>query len=280
MLNHFLRLLGRAAEDFPSLLGGNWVSLFLPMLVYSIKEGNALRRGWSSMSVQFWKDTKILGCIYVALFVWAVIHTTYRDHMELAGAVVSGQSKLAEKTIQLTGCTTNLGNAGNTIRDKQSLVDTLQKTMVSMQGPQAQQQANIGSCISNLAKMNPIIREKISVIPVGFGTQSATGRINDPKGLIIAYLYELFIITNEPERNFSGDLKCSKDFTFINNPDISPRDSVMMIMKSSSPPKLVASNEYLITVESTGIEWNPSHPAFMTVRTTEKDFGCTFTPQE
>ena len=211
----FLRLLGRSAEDYPYLLGGNWISLLLPILVYAIKEGNALRRGWDSMRVQFWKDTKILGLIYAALFVWAVVHTTYRDHMDLSGALVSSHSKLQANLVELHTCTSNFNSAGGTIRDKQSLVDT-QKTMISMQGPEAQQQANIASCIANLAKMNPVIREKITIIPF-IGSLDVTGHFpvsensnGAQRGLIKSLHFGDFVVTNEPERNFHGTLRCDQ----------------------------------------------------------------------
>lgn len=213
----------------------------------------------------------------MAVFVLYSFFAAWQDEHRNTGSVISDKSVLSA---QLGSCQGTVQSTQSRLREKETIADAFQKAFVAMQGPQAQQQANIGSCITNLAKMNPVIREKVSVIPVSFGTITLNGRVNDTKGLVMAYLSELFIITNEPERIFNGDLKCTKDFTFVNPPDINPRETVSMLMKTSTQPKLVAPNEYMITVDATGTEWNPSHPAFMTIRTTEKDFGCTFSPQE
>ena len=225
-----------------------------------------------------WKATlRLWAVVLLAFFVGHTLDIVRADSESKAGTITNQDSAISKDDSNLSQCRDIIIARDGTVRDKQSLADTFQKAFMSVQGPQAQISANLATC---MAKMNPAIREQISVIPVGFGTQSANGRVNDPKGLVIAYMFELFIITNEPERIFNGDLKCDKDFTFLNGPDLTPRNTVTASMRSGTPPRFIAPNEYLITVDATGTEWNPSHPAFMTIRTTDKALGCTFTPQE
>src|SRR6185437_9287253 len=84
MWAHFWHLLWRSLVYFPSELSGNWLSIvFLPIALYVIVEG--IRYGWRSMVKKaFGRDAGILVGMYVLLFCWAVIHTVYQDHINLA----------------------------------------------------------------------------------------------------------------------------------------------------------------------------------------------------
>ena len=78
---HIWHLLWRSLVDFPSVISGNWISVMLPVVVFSIKEINTLRQGgWSAVSKQIERDTLVMGGIYFLLFSWVVVQTIYRDH--------------------------------------------------------------------------------------------------------------------------------------------------------------------------------------------------------
>jgi hypothetical protein len=286
MFIHLLRLLERSAESFPSLLGGNWISLILPLVIFILAEGNDLRRGGlATMKTKIGKDTVILVCAYFALFIWAVIHTTYRDHVDLVASSATNRGLLqGEQSKDLT-CMANLNKALSTITDKQDLIDTIQKAFVSSQAPQAQQAANIASCINNLAKMNPIIREKITVVPLAIGTVDIQGhfpiKTTDKLTGVLPkrYIFELLVITNEPERGFHGVLKCAQAFDFIETPVVGTDAGAIMVTGNS--PKAIDDSSYEIRYDATNTEWNPSHPAMMRVSSKVESLRpCSFTTLE
>lgn len=127
--------------------------------------------------------------------------------------------------------------------------------------------------------MNPVVREKIDVIDVPIGAMNSKGRFVGPNTLVKSYVSELLIITNEPERNFHGDLKCGKNFFILQPPRINTASSVVMM--ASNPPKVIADDEYEIDVNETGAEWNSTHPAYMQVNSYDRNLGpCTFTPEK
>jgi hypothetical protein len=153
------------------------------------------------------------------------------------------------------------------------------------------QQRDISSCVVSLGKMNPIIREKITVVSVPLGWEDSLGHFPlslktpikpatpAPDVLPKRYVFELLIITNEPERKFYGNLKCDSAFNFIDPPFISPES--LAGMRSPSVPRNIAPNQYELRYDATGTEWNPSHPAFMRVITQRESLGsCVFTPND
>ncbi len=256
------------------------MSLLLPAIIFFLVEGNELRTGGlTAMKTKLGKNSIFLICAYVLLFAWAVIHTTYRDHMDLAAAVGIEHSELVDSSNQLSGCEGNLGSATGIIRDKQSLVDTLQKTMISMQGPEAQQQANIASCISNLAKMNPIIMRKITVIAVPLATTDMVGHLNPKTPLSKRYITELFVITNFATTDFHGILTCGSPFRILSGPAIDSEDTLMYV--GGQGPKSLSDRSYEIRYRQLNAEWNTTHPAYLQIQTNDPTpNGCSFTPTE
>ncbi|MDX6456349.1 MAG: hypothetical protein QOE55_46 [Acidobacteriaceae bacterium] len=212
----------------------------------------------------------------VASFCLYAIFAAWQDEHRNAAAAITEKSSYAS---QFNECAVDLKGARSTLRDKESLADSLQRGIVALSGPQAQQAANIASCINNLAKMNPIIHEKISVIQSPFATLGYDGKMVNRNSPLKRYITELFVITNEPERTFHGKLKCSKDYRISIPPSIQP--FAEMVMTGSEPPKMIASNEYEVAVDATGTEWNPSHPAYMQVISDDDNLGlCSFSPEE
>jgi hypothetical protein len=280
MLSHLLRLLERSAEAFPSLLGGNWVSLILPLIIFILAEGNDLRKGGLIvMKERVQKNTLFLLCAYGLLFIWAVVHTTYRDHVDLVVSAQRSHQLLQGEQSQGISCSANLDKANSTVVDKQSLIDTLQQTLVASQGPQQQQAANIASCITNLAKMNPIIRLRTPVIMVPFATQDVQGRIDPKNSLLTKYITELFILTNVEQQTFSGILECANPFTILQGPNINSESR--LITNGTPPPMPKGDRSYEIRVEQSNTVWNTSHPAYLRVIGNEGNpGGCKFTPTE
>ena len=225
---------------------------------------------------------KAIVLIYAPFAAFKLIQVVYDDHVELVN-----RSHLAEHTIQnnkagfiaaVTTCQQSLTEAQGFARQKATLADSLQQGILSLQGPQAQQAANITSCINNLSKLNPVIHEKISVIEIPLGSINLKNEFVGSNTLVKKNLIEAFIITNEPEHSFRGDLKCVNNFQIIENPTIQPYAQIVMM--GSSAPRPIASNEYEIAVEVTGTEWNPSHPAYLKALTLSDHLGdCKFTPE-
>lgn len=194
------------------------------------------------MKARVEKNTVILIALYIFLFAWAVVHTIYRDHIDLTAKSQRNHLLFEGEQSKYAACGASLNKDSSTITDKQGLIDTLQNAFVASQGPQQQQAASIASCITNLAKMNPTIREKITVIPIFIGTADIQGRFpikrNDRLNTVLSkgYINELLIITNEPERNFHGILKCAQAFDFIDTPAVGTDAAAMIV--SEIPQRL------------------------------------------
>ena len=222
-----------------------------------------------NISWQAYVSIVVTFCLYAIFAAW-------QDEHRNTAAANTEKSSYAS---QFNECTVDLKGVRGTLRDKESLADSLQRGIFALAGPQAQQAANIASCINNLSKMNPIIREKISVIQSPFATVGYDGKEVNRNSPLKRYITELFVITNEPERTFHGKLECSKDFRISVPPSIQP--FAEMVMTGSEPPKMIAGNEYEIAVNATGTEWNPAHPAYMQVISDDENLGlCSFRPEE
>jgi len=100
MFAHFTHLIVRSILLFPTVLSGNWLSIFVPLLFYAVREGSSLRRGWSEMKVDFWRDTKIVVAVYAVLFAWAIIQEVYRDHIDLVGHALQMKQRADSLEVQ------------------------------------------------------------------------------------------------------------------------------------------------------------------------------------
>jgi hypothetical protein len=225
------------------------------------------------------KNTIILVCAYGALFIWAVIHTTYRDHMDLTANAQRNHKLFQGEQSKELACSSKLDKDGVTITEKQDLIDTLQEAFVAAQGPQQQQAASISSCITNLAKMNPIIRLKISVVMAPFATMDVQGHIDPKQATVKKQVTELFIITNVEQQNFRGVLECARPFTISAGPFI---DSESRFFSNGTPEQIPKSDRaYEIRVEQTNTVWNSSHPAYLRVMSeVPNPGGCKFMQSE
>jgi len=227
------------------------------------------RRNKTELAWQSYAFIMFMFCLYSFFAAW-------QDEHRNTGQVAREKSDYAS---QLNSCQSEFRSIQGTLRDKQSLADTLQKAFTAQQGPQAQQAANIASCINNLVKMNPQIREHISVVMVPIASMDLKGRIDPGRVLLTRYMTELFVLTNIPENQFHGILKCANRFDFQQVPQILTEATV--IMTGTGPPKPLTDNSYEIRVDQSSTQWNPSHPAFMRVIGNDKNIGsCTFTPIE
>jgi hypothetical protein len=167
----------------------------------------------------------------------------------------------------------------------QGLNASQRQTIDKQQQANDAQQRDVSSCVVSLGKMNPVIRERISVVPVSIGTYDIAGHIpisaqHAPTTIIPKrFMTELFIITNEPERNFHGTLKCDDPFDFLDTPVV-PTDAGAT-MRSGNPPVRINDGSYEIRYDATSTEWNPSHPAYMRVSSKSQNLGkCSFVPME
>jgi hypothetical protein len=99
MWNSFLHLTWRSLVYFPVSLSSNWLSISLPAIIWAMREGLRVRKsGWGAMN---WKtigvDTWLMVGAYAALFLWAVIHTVYSDHILLRAQNQLLQSELTQR---------------------------------------------------------------------------------------------------------------------------------------------------------------------------------------
>jgi len=85
---HFVNLVVRSLGYMPSIISQNWVSIFLPLVVFIVRESVRLRKeGWRAMNwTKVRNDSLWMIGVYVLLFGWAVIHTVYTDHVYLTDA--------------------------------------------------------------------------------------------------------------------------------------------------------------------------------------------------
>lgn len=89
MLLHFWHLVWRSLVFMPSIISGNWVSIFFPLVLFLAREGIRIKNeGLRTMNwMKVGQDAVLMVCAYAALFAWAIIHTVYQDHQYLVGRI-------------------------------------------------------------------------------------------------------------------------------------------------------------------------------------------------
>jgi len=118
----FWHLFWRSLVYFPSELSANWLSVLLPCCIYLVREWFRFRKdGRRAMNWRVLeRDTKILIGAYVLLFVWAVVHTVYQDHMALINRNVALESQLEFR--QMHGLRLKIGGVVFTETDGGALI--------------------------------------------------------------------------------------------------------------------------------------------------------------
>lgn len=249
------------------------------------------KEGWEAVKSHWEKETKVaityaLWCsliIYGPVAIWKLGQAAYDDHESLVARSREQRSALntlkSEGEARYVSCSTDLSAIKGTLKDKQSLADSLQAGITSLQGPQAQQAANIASCINNLAKMNPKIREDVVVVQIPLYSTSKEGKIVTKAFLLRQTVTLLLVTTNEVEPRFHGTLKCQNAFQ-PSAPQL-PGTS-QTVFRATATPNRLSDREYEISATYSGTEWSPSHPAYLMVTTLDTDSPgeCTFTPLE
>jgi hypothetical protein len=88
MLHHFWNLICQSLAYMPTIISGNWVSIFFPFGIFLA--GEAVRFVSGGRAAMSWKtlrlDSLLLFAAYALLFSWAVIRTVYDDHQTLVKA--------------------------------------------------------------------------------------------------------------------------------------------------------------------------------------------------
>ena len=89
MWHHLWHLIAQSLAFMPSIISGNWISIFFPLCVFLVGEAVRLKQeGWRTMNWgKVGRDAVLMGSAYAVLFVWAVIHSVYRDHADLVARV-------------------------------------------------------------------------------------------------------------------------------------------------------------------------------------------------
>jgi hypothetical protein len=107
MLIHLGHLIWRSLVYFPQILSANWLSIILPAAIFFIAEGIKLRKnvGHRLKWVDIKSHTYLLASVYAALFLWAVVHTTYADHKYLVEQVHQRDDLLNSKPALLATVT-------------------------------------------------------------------------------------------------------------------------------------------------------------------------------
>jgi len=95
-----------------------------------------------SLSWQLYVFIIVSFCLYAVFAAW-------QDEHRNTAIVITEKSSYSSR---FNECAVDLRSVRSTLRDKESLADSLQRGIVALAGPQAQQAANIASCINNLAK--------------------------------------------------------------------------------------------------------------------------------
>ncbi len=97
MWTAFWHLFRRALVYFPSELSANWLSVLLPVGLYFLRE--ALRFRSEGRRAMKWsvleRDTKLMVGAYIVLFLWAMVHTIYEDHITLQNQNVAIRRQIA-----------------------------------------------------------------------------------------------------------------------------------------------------------------------------------------
>lgn len=156
--------------------------------------------------------------------------------------------------------------------------DRQQETVTSEQNQLNGQQSTINQCVVSLSKMNPKVHERISVINVALAVTDVNGiLITGKEGVVKRYYTVLFVLTNEVEPVFHGTLRCANPFGFSESPRMVA--STQTVITTNAPPTKINDREYEISAGSSGTEWAPARPVYMTVVTDQSEPGlCTFTP--
>ncbi len=156
-LHHLSSFTGTVALSFFDAIGTTilgWILglAFLCGVTLSTVRALHTKEGWDAVK-RHWHEEKKFAIIYAfwcalisygPVLVWKVGQAVYEDHMLLVRrshserATLSGQEMVFSKQQQT--CLNNLTVSQHALRDKESLVGSLQSALASLAGPQSQQE--------------------------------------------------------------------------------------------------------------------------------------------
>jgi hypothetical protein len=133
----------------------------------------------------------------------------------------------------------------------QELNNAQRETIDKQQLSNDAQQRDISSCVVSLGKLNPKIREQFAVITIPLATTNVSGKLVDSATtLLVRYLLEVLVVTNEIEPRFRGKIRCDKPFKVWSPPQIAKTSQTASFTTYPSIP--VSANEYEIRADATG----------------------------
>lgn len=113
-MSHFWHLIWRSLVYMPSIISGNWVSIFFPLAIFLAREFFRIRKeGWQSLNVRgMGRDALWMFAAYGCLLAWAVVHTVYEDHESLARRVVELNTRASGFNATLSMVADGIGAKG------------------------------------------------------------------------------------------------------------------------------------------------------------------------
>jgi hypothetical protein len=98
MWTHFWHLVFRSLLYAPSIISQNWVSIFIPVAIFLVREGARIKKeGWHTVN---WKsvrtDSAYMIGAYALLLGCAVVHIVYVDHEDLVGSNSRLRAEIAQ----------------------------------------------------------------------------------------------------------------------------------------------------------------------------------------
>jgi hypothetical protein len=148
-LTYILKILWNALVSYPTLLGGNWLSVLLPIAGFVVRESSVFRTGgWPALKSHIKKDSYWLLAFYAVLFIWAISRAAYQDdrHASDQVALLTEQLKLDQNRWQASyndlqiQCAIKEGmnrTLGDQNRDQQNTINNCQNQALKLLTPES-----------------------------------------------------------------------------------------------------------------------------------------------
>jgi hypothetical protein len=300
-----LHWLGFAFWSMPDFLGNNWAGASFACLVVFLYECRIffssnefkdtptmraqVNAAWVFLMGHWRRTLRYWMLILAAFFVGHAVDLVRKntDSLDHSKIVLSKDNGQLSHTIEadasvLDRCQAVVRLRDSMLDDKQSLVDSFQKTLTLTQGTQTQQQAINATCTSNLLKMLPQVRESIKALPILLNARdNSTGRDLSFHALAnhknVEYTFIVLLTTNESQPRFHGLLNCAEPFDADFSPELTPQSKSNYLGASNILAKNLTPYTAELEIPLAGKEWSPSFPAYLVVHARFDELGpCTF----
>lgn len=214
--------------------------------------------------------------LFISAFLLYSVFAAWQDEHRNTESVITDKSALSS---QLGTCAADLKSARGTLKDKQSLADSLQQVFIASQQTATQQGANMATCINSLTKLNPQVhRETRAIVYQTTTINTRTHQMGVTPDPDVIYGSMVVITTNQLEQKASGMLSCGTDFQVVSMPVLTSLSGHGFV--GGSTPVKISNREYFIAFPSAPSLWGPTTPILVTISSSKEQMrDCSFTEQ-